>query len=288
MLKVIILKGLPASGKSTWAKQLVDGKPGAYKRINKDDLRAMLDNSYHSKGNEKFVLAVRDFLILEALKDGKHVIVDDTNLHAKHEARIRELVAGKNVDVQVREFDVDVEECIKRDLKRPNSVGAHVIREMHARYNMVCDERETPPAFQDESLPKAIIVDVDGTIAKMAGRGPFDWSKVLEDEPIQEVIDIVNAQRALYKVQPIFVTGRDGKAYEDTKKWLIKYVDSAPILYSRTEGDMRRDSIVKEEIFNEHIKGKYYIKFVLDDRQQVVDMWRAIGLRCLQCAKGDF
>jgi len=56
----------------------------------------------------------------------------------------------------------------------------------------------------------------------------------------------------------------------------------------RKTGDSRKDSIVKREIFEEHIKGKYRIQFVLDDRNQVVEMWRQLGLTCLQVAEGDF
>ncbi len=74
------MRGLPGSGKSTWAKQMVTENPNSYKRINRDELRMMLDNGYTSNGNEKFVKQVRDMLIVKALTDGKHVIVDDTNL----------------------------------------------------------------------------------------------------------------------------------------------------------------------------------------------------------------
>lgn len=74
MITVTILKGIPASGKSTWARQMLDEHPGMYKRINKDDLRAMLDNSYWSKGNEAFVLKVRDILIIEASKGLRSLI----------------------------------------------------------------------------------------------------------------------------------------------------------------------------------------------------------------------
>ena len=56
MKKVLVYRGLPASGKSTAARKMLDENPGKYKRINKDDLRAMLDNSHFSRGNEKFVL----------------------------------------------------------------------------------------------------------------------------------------------------------------------------------------------------------------------------------------
>jgi predicted kinase len=68
MLNVIICKGLPGSGKSTWAKKLIDDHPGQYKRINKDDLRAMLDNGKFSKQNEDFVLEVRNQILLMALQ----------------------------------------------------------------------------------------------------------------------------------------------------------------------------------------------------------------------------
>ena len=56
----------------------------------------------------------------------------------------------------------------------------------------------------------------------------------------------------------------------------------------RLADDNRKDSIIKEEIYNKVIKPRYNIKLVLDDRNQVVDMWRDIGLPCFQVAPGDF
>ena len=61
-MKLIMTRGLPASGKSTWAKEQVIASGGRTKRVNKDDLRAMIDNSVWSKQNEKNILAVRDFI----------------------------------------------------------------------------------------------------------------------------------------------------------------------------------------------------------------------------------
>jgi predicted kinase len=134
MLMVTICKGLPASGKSTWAKAQVLGRPNAIKRINKDDLRAMLDGSHYDQGNEQFVEAARDYLIVAALQDGKHVIVDDTNLNPRHESRIRQLVAESGIaaEVEVKVFEVDVEEAIRRDSARAKSVGEFAIRRMWA------------------------------------------------------------------------------------------------------------------------------------------------------------
>jgi predicted kinase len=105
--------------------------------VNKDDLRGMIDAGVYSKGNEKLVLQVRDALILHFLLQGKNVIVDDTNLHPKHEEDIRLLVKshnethGDNVTVEVKVFDVSVEECIERDRTRGDaSVGPDVILRM--------------------------------------------------------------------------------------------------------------------------------------------------------------
>ncbi len=69
--------GLPGSGKSTWAKEKLEKAPNSIKRVNKDDFRAMLDNAYFSKGNEKFVLEVQDVIIKSVLAEGKHAIVYD-------------------------------------------------------------------------------------------------------------------------------------------------------------------------------------------------------------------
>ena len=62
MKKILILRGLPASGKSTFARNLLTENPHAWKRLNKDELRAMLDNSVHSVPNEKFVEYARPLI----------------------------------------------------------------------------------------------------------------------------------------------------------------------------------------------------------------------------------
>jgi predicted kinase len=257
MQKVIILKGLPASGKSTWAKRLIDENPGRYKRVNKDDLRAMLDNGRWSKGNESLVLKIRDGIILAALMDGKSVIVDDTNLAPKHEEHIRELVKGK-ADVETKFFEATVKECIERDLKRPVSVGERVIRGMYDQFL----KPKVEPITQDAGLPECVVCDIDGTIAKMNGRGPYDWGRVGEDEPKRDVIDAV--MRAAEGRTLIFLSGRDRSCESETALWLRRHIlptlagfDS--FLYMRPAGDKRKDAIVKKEIFDEHIRGKYNV-----------------------------
>lgn len=285
MVEVILTRGLPGSGKSTWARKLLDENPGAYKRINKDDLRAMLHNGKHSKSNEHFVERVRDAIIIEAIEDGKHVIIDDTNFAPRHENRIRELVKGK-ATVRVQDFtDVSVEECIKRDLARTNSVGEKVIRDMWRQFLAPAVAK---PEF-DPSLPNAIIVDLDGTYAIIGDRSPYDAARAEIDELNVVVHSIVSAYKNDPTRRVILCSGRQSEHRLATERWLAKHDIAYDALFMRPVGDSRKDSIIKREIFEENIRGKYNIEFVLDDRRQVVDMWRReLGLICLQVAEGDF
>lgn len=283
MKQVLILKGLPASGKTTFAKQW-QKSGGKVKRINKDDLRGMLDDGKWSGTNEKFIIKARDALIMLALEEGCHVVVDDTNLDPKHEEHIRELVKGQ-AEVKVQTFfDASVEECIKRDLKRSKSVGEKVIKEMYGKYLEPKPELYAP----DPALPPAIICDIDGTLAKMGDRSPFDWAKVSVDAIHEHVKELINMYWLNKGVKVILVSGRDGSCKEQTEKWLDNNYISYNELYMREAGNTENDAIIKRRIFDEYIRDKYRVLFVLDDRDRVVKMWRSLGLKCLQVADGNF
>jgi predicted kinase len=287
MKRVIILLGLPGSGKSTWARKLIADNPGQYKRIGNDDLREMFDNGRYSRQNEKFMLDIRDSLILQCLDSEFTPIVDATHLNSVHEIRIRELVKDR-AEVEVKDFlDVPIDECIKRDLFRVNSVGEKVIRDMHNKYL-----KASPPEINYKfGLPAAIICDIDGTIALLNGRDPYDASTCDKDQinfPVANILSSFQTPRDFVRV--LFVSGREDRHYNRTKKWLYDHLNFAqPFkLFMRGTGDSRKDSIIKEEIYEEHIKGKYNILFVLDDRNQTVEKWRDLGLPTFQVADGDF
>lgn len=276
--------GLPASGKSTWAKSKMAEHPGSYKRINKDDLRSMVDDGKWSQDNEKFILGIRDYVIGAALNAGNHVIVDDTNLASKHQERLKQLAKQHGAAFEVVDFtSVTVDECIARDQKRANYVGEKVIRDMWKRF---LASATLAPIVRDANLPDCIIVDVDGTLALMNGRGPFDWHRVSEDYPNQPVHDLLSG---LTKPDRwIFVSGRDAVCRAETERWLDKYLGVSAPLFMREAGDSRDDRIVKREIYEREIKGKFNCLYVLDDRGKVVRMWRDIGLPCFQVADGEF
>lgn len=282
MKKIIILKGLPASGKTTYAKKLIDDNPNVYKRVNKDDLRAMLDNGRWSKDNEKMILAIRDKIILEALERGKHVIVDDTNLHPKHEDHIIKLVKGKVNVIKTKFFDITPEEAIERDLKRPVSVGSKVIMNMYNQFL----KKEVEQYVPDRTKPTAYIFDIDGTLAKMDGRLAYEWDQVEQDKVVLSVRDILwDLKSRGHKI--IIFTGRDGVCREQTERWLWVNGINYDHFDMRPEGNTEKDAIIKKRMFD-RIKNDYNILGVFDDRNQVVEMWRSLGLTCFQVNYGNF
>ena len=277
-----MLKGLPASGKTTYAKELVDK---GWLRVNKDDLRAMLDNGKFSKNNEGFVLSLRDEIIIRGLTNGKNVVVDDTNLDPKHEIQLQSIAEEFLADFEVRFFNTDIMTCIERNKNRENPVPEKVIYDMHSRYLM---PKQPEPVPYDDTKDECIIVDVDGTLSHISnGRNPYDASSASSDELDDAVASIVAmAYQNGYTV--IILTGREAKNTEVTKNWLISNGVPFDELYTRADGDYRKDAVVKKELYEAHIKNRFNVKFVLDDRNQVVDMWREIGLKCLQVQPGDF
>lgn len=158
------------------------------------------------------------------------------------------------------------------------------------------------------NLPKAIICDLDGTLANCEHRvhhvqgKPKNWDAfyagVRHDKVNEAVRRVLNSmscsafEEEWTTLQIIYCSGRPERCREDTERWLKEearmWFPPETALLMRKEGDYRQDCIVKEELYNAHIKGKYEVLFVLDDRQQVVDMWRANSLTCFQVAPGQF
>jgi predicted kinase len=276
-MKLLMLKGLPASGKSTHARELT--KEG-WVRVNKDELRLMMRPFKFQPKFEKQIVLYRDVITMNALEAGFNVVIDDTNFHPSHEERLREIAKQYKAEFEVMTFDVDVEECIARDLKRgEKAVGEQVIRKMWREYVEPVQELKLC------SGPKAVIFDIDGTLARMKDRGPFDWDKVGNDDPVEGVIEMVPMFRASgYKV--LIFSGRDGSCFEDTVEWLKKHGVEYDEFAMRSEGDNRKDSVIKDELY-EHFRDRYRITHVVDDRPQVCRMWHTKGLTLLKVGDPD-
>ncbi len=298
------LKGLPASGKSTWT--MANGENLNAVRINKDSLRDMMGLPY-SKDTERVVVHTSREMGKAALRAGKNVIVDDTNFASKHLNAWKSIAEEKSINANLIEvhFDIPIKECIKRDANRVNSIGEVRILQMWENMTGGCIDDKRAYAEQDETLPKAIIVDIDGTLSLATGRNIYDDSMIHTDrvnEPVKWLISQIFWNAGTFQVGPpydkieeikiIFLTGRAGSdiCHEETMKWLKKHSGVRDFtLFMRPEGDDRKDSIVKTEIFNEQIKDNYNVIFALDDRDSVVNMWRKdLKIPCFQVWYGDF
>lgn len=133
MAKLIIMQGLPASGKSTKAKELVSDTSGV--RINRDLLREMMHFSVYSSDNEIQVINVEKVLAEEFLDIGIDVIIDDTNLKKNTVDMWTAFAYLHHVSIVFIRMDTPLEECIRRDALRSNPVGEEVIRKMHEEFN---------------------------------------------------------------------------------------------------------------------------------------------------------
>ncbi len=138
-----------------------------------------------------------------------------------------------------------------------------------------------------DALPLAIICDLDGTLAHLNGRSPYDASGCLDDGLNEPIAHIVRTYAGT-GVAVILMTGREARYRRPTEQWQIKHGIPYAALHMRRTKDFRKDAIIKTELFDAHIRGKFEVLFLLDDRNQVVEMWRTLGLTCLQVAPGDF
>ena len=282
-MKVVFTIGLPGSGKSTWAKNMA--KSPCWKRVNRDELRLMLDFKQFDYKNEKFITKVEKELILSALDSGNSVIIDATNLNKDRVRERKAIIKGYYPDVQFETknfLNVAIEKCIANDLKRENSVGSKVIYDMWARYNPDPSEycRLQSSVIGGISVDhKIVLVDVDGTLALMKDRSPFEWSKVIYDAVRVDIVAMVNAlKESGHRI--IVMSGRDSICREDTITWLDKVAGvQYDELYMRAEGDQRKDVVIKRELFDKHIAGTgCIVALAIDDRPCMVRMYKEMGI----------
>lgn len=135
----------------------------------------------------------------------------------------------------------------------------------------------------------AIIVDMDGTLAHMNGRSPYDDKRSNADIGDFAVMFTIKAiALAFPSVHILIVSGRNERSRKATEEFLNDYDVSYDDLFMRGFTDFRKDSDVKRDIFNDCIKDNYNVLAVFDDRTQVVKVWRELGLKVFQVADGDF
>jgi predicted kinase len=278
-LKLILTKGLPASGKTTWAKEYIQKHPETA-NICKDDLRLQLAST---NKREKRIIKVRNLLTEHYFDQDYSVIWSDTNLNPVHLSHATELAAKYQAELVIQDFtNVPLAECIRRDLVRSNSVGQQAIEQMYYDYLYL---PEISPAI-DPKLPNCYLVDIDGTLAINNTRPPFAWNRVGEDAlnpPVATTIEKLGRD-----TQIILLSGRSSVCYDLTVAWLKQYNINYKDLFMRPENDQRPDDILKSELYYFHIRDRYNVIGVIDDRPKVCRMWRSLGLNVFQVGNPDY
>jgi predicted kinase len=288
MAKMIIMKGLPASGKSTKAKELV--AQGNTVRINKDLIRTMLHFDKFTGHNESMTRDAARTLAHFFLGDGKNVIIDDTNLNPSTVQSWVDLAKELNAKIQYADLtDVPLEDCVRRDAAREKKVGAHVIKKMALQHLDYLKGQDV------------VVCDLDGTLCDISHRLHLvkseepdfkpNWreffARIPADSVRVEVLDqLLELEEAGNKI--ILVSARPEDYREATEVWLEQTFKGYPLataLIMREHGDHREDSIVKRELYDKYLKNLNIIK-VFDDRPRVIRMWQELGLPVVDCGSG--
>lgn len=300
--KMVILRGLPGAGKTTEAYHWVNEDADWRVRVSRDDLaQASYKKTVHelSRHQTDTIVHHETDLVTASLGAKLSVIIDDAINLKSETVKFWYNIADKyQVPVEVVDIDASLEDSLSRNRSRLFPVDDEIIRDFHKRYFKKGKPRPAPKHTVGEplgraytpnpDLPKAVWLDVDGTVARMVDRPPFAWERVHEDEPITHVIEAVQAlQKDNYKI--VVMSGRDEVCKPATVEWLQKHGIEPDDVFMRPAGSYTPDDKVKHDLFWEHVAPKYDVRFALDDRQKVVDFTRdVLKIPVFQVAPGNF
>lgn len=315
MVTIIFAIGAPGAGKTRWAHEEV-ARRGLHEvqRVNLDDFLTMTHGRQFGEltaADLKLAQRVLVSIVRQIAESGRDVIVDNTHLSTRFPGTVREEL-GDEYEYEIRDFtEVPLETCIARDRRRAESnpqayVGHDVIQKMHAKGvslrarfggpgmpDWVAELNRSDgiePYEPDVRLPKALVVDIDGTLALHVNRGPYDTSRYHTDELERRLArmltDLHDVEADGYKL--LLLTGRFEEHRSVTESWLNDGRFFHDELHMRADGDTRRDNVVKLELFNSHVRDRFNVIAAFDDRDRVVRLWRRLGLLTCQVQYGDF
>jgi predicted kinase len=285
---IILTVGPPGSGKSTYAKKFADQ---GYVYVNQD-----------KQGKEH--LHLFDMAILE----GKNIIVDRMGFSKNQRSRYLDIAkkAGFFTDIVV--LHESYETCFARCMARQghetikdetNARGA--LNLFFTKYERVEDSEAdlVQRIWPAGDKPSAIVCDLDGTLCNVEHRRHYvrkppgakkDWkgffSEMKNDTENKWCRELLHRFRDSYSI--VLCSGRPDNYRKDTEEWLKNNLVEYDTLFMRNRSDSRQDDITKEVILDFEILTRYTPYFMIDDRSQVVKMWRKRGYVVLQCDQGDF
>lgn len=286
MAHVEILRGISGSGKSTYARTQTDAII-----VSRDLIRPMfgaVGKTVLSPEKERLVTRIELDLIREALYRGQDVIVDNTNLNDQFATRYADLAHTMGATFSEKLFGVNVGVAVGR-----TDVPDSVVYRQAAQFAKIkpvvsrLPEPIRPIVMGGEDYPQAIIVDVDGTLAHINPdnpRNPYDGSRAHEDLEDETLVKAVNLLAPYYVIY--IVTGRGLRHRQVTEEWLEDHGIDYDYLWTRPDDDTSvPDAWVKYQIAKKIARTRNIVG-VFDDRERVVDMWRAAGIKTFDVGQG--
>lgn len=297
MAKLTLLVGPPGSGKSTLARQMAASSDIVY--VNQD-----------SQGKQGHQDTFR-----EAIYAQRDIVVDRMGFNKQQRANYLLEAKAKGYETEIIVLHMPYAVCLDRVLKR---IGNHetIVDEKGARaaLQLFFTKYERPETGEADKITftypegpkeKVIICDLDGTLCDVEHRRHHvrltkeqmdagqrkNWPAFfagISQDPVNEWCKDIIMSFAEFGINTVFCSGRGDNERKITQEWLDRHGFGHQELYMRNRHDSRQDSIVKEIILDFELLTRYQPYFMIDDRQQVVDMWRKRGFTCLQCDAGDF
>lgn len=308
MPRLTLLVGPPGSGKSTFAKDPYYMNSGVY--VNQDS----------QKGDHMDIF-------FDAVAQGKDILVDRMNFNKQQRAKYIDYAKFKNpaYEIKIIVLHQPYQVCLDRIRNRfgqhetinDEKAARGALKTFFGQYERPQPDEANMIEFRYPEGPKpsAVVCDLDGTLCNIEHRRhhvrpplktedqfldevvndkkiPFkkDWAAFYRDIPKDTInrwcAEILHTLKGSHSI--VLCSGRDTNQQTNTVIWLQKHEVYYDALYMRDRTDSRQDYIVKEIILDFEILTRYTPYFMIDDRQQVVDMWRKRGFTCLQCDVGDF